>query len=682
MFGSVFCFHFLVSCFMLPVLLAAAPWEQYPAEDCPSSPQPCGYLGTIFPPFTTTQDPKCGLPISGCDDDSKVKQISLTDQQWYKIDAIINPTLDPNDLSIFIHYPDFDTILPEQPRQPFEIDKRYFKIDNNITFFGCLRNTENKISTPPNMFLYRHCKNMFLYHDMYYSSSQPVDYPMPNIPFACLLFQVSQPGSFCNCPSFKLLFSILQIKLNVPKNCKPCPHGPCKLKLEGQRLNCDPPSDYGQPPRLSWPLVSPPPTAKAKKLGTVTLLYRGRSYLTRFPRPFSAALCVGIPVLVGVFALVVVILLLLKGRKKRSGLQNKSRSAYSSSFRNATSMESGGVYFGISVFSFDELREATNNFDEARKLGKGGFGTVYFGKLRDGREVAVKRLFERSYRPVESFINEIQILTRLRHRNLVSLYGCTSRHSRDLLLVYEHIPNGTVSSHLHGDQGNSCFLPWHLRMKIAIQTASALAYLHASDTIHRDVKTNNILLDNAFDAKVTDFGLSRLFPDDVTHVSTAPRGTPGYVDPDYRLCYQLTTKSDVYSFGVVLVELISSLKAVDMNRNREDIKLANLAIRKIQKGAFSELVDPSLGFQSDEKLKMMIGSVAELAFRCLQQDKELRPSMAEVLEVLERIHSGRDEPPNQEGIVVNGAIRASQSYSHPPLPNTLINPQKRLFITN
>jgi len=317
------------------------------------------------------------------------------------------------------------------------------------------------------------------------------------------------------------------------------------------------------------------------------------------------------------------------------------------------------------------------NFCEVNK-----FGFEQPGKLEDGREVAVKRLFERNYRPVEAFINEIQILTRLRHKNLVSLYGCTSRHSRDLLLVYEHIPNGTVSSHLHGDQGNSCFLPWNLRMKIAVQTASALAYLHASDVIHRDVKTSNILLDNEFDAKVTDFGLSRLFPDDVTHVSTAPRGTPGYVDPDYRLCYQLTTKSDVYSFGVVLVELISSLKAVDMNRNREDIKLANFAIRKIQKGAFCEIVDPSLGFQSDEKLKRMIGSVAELAFQCLQEDRELRPSMGEVLEVLQRIHSGRDEPRNQEGIVVHGATRDSQSYAHPPLPKTIMTPLQRLSKTN
>lgn len=292
MFGSVFCFHFLVSCFMLPVLLAA-PWEQYPADDCPPSPQPCGYLGNIFPPFTTSHDPKCGLRITGCDDDGELKQIALTDQQWYKIDTIINPTFDPNDLSIFIHYPDFDTIVPEQPR----IDKRYFKIDNNITFFGCLRNTENKISTPPNMFLYRHCQNMFSYYDMYFSSSHPVDYPMPNIPFACLLFQVSQPESFCNCPPFKLLFSILQIKLNVPKDCKPCPHGPCKLKFEGQGLNCDPPSDYGQPPRLSRPLVSSPPMAKAKKLGTVInflyllYLFITDCYSTRLTPFFCSFMC-------------------------------------------------------------------------------------------------------------------------------------------------------------------------------------------------------------------------------------------------------------------------------------------------------------------------------------------------------------------------------------------------------
>lgn len=176
-------------------------------------------------------------------------------------------------------------------------------------------------------------------------------------------------------------------------------------------------------------------------------------------------------------------------------------------------------------------------------------------------------------------------------------------------------------------------------MSIAIETADALAYLHTSDIIHRDVKTKNILLDNNFSVKVADFGLSRLFPTDVTHISTAPQGTPGYVDPEYNQCYQLTEKSDVYSFGVVLIELISSMPAVDVNRHRHEINLATFAINKIQSCAFSELIDPSLGFESNLMVQRMTTSVAELAFRCLQQDREMRPSMDEVLEVLKGIEN-------------------------------------------
>ncbi|KAK7238689.1 hypothetical protein RIF29_43920 [Crotalaria pallida] len=315
-----------------------------------------------------------------------------------------------------------------------------------------------------------------------------------------------------------------------------------------------------------------------------------------------------------------------------------------------TDIEESGIHFGIPLFSYKELKEATNNFHHTTQIGHGGFGIVYYGKLRDGREVAVKRLYENNYRRVEQFTNEIEILTRKRHANLVTLYGCTSRHSRELLLVYEYIPNGTVACHLHGDLARNGTLSWPIRMKIAIETASALAYLHASDIIHRDVKTNNILLDNNFTVKVADFGLSRLFPNDVTHVSTAPQGTPGYVDPEYHQCYQLTSKSDVYSFGVVLIELISSKPAVDMNRHKDEINLSNLAIKKIQQSALSELIDPSLGFDSDNEVKRMIVSVAELAFQCLQRDKELRPSMDEVLKVLMRIESGKDEGENVEEV--------------------------------
>ncbi|XP_028095217.1 LEAF RUST 10 DISEASE-RESISTANCE LOCUS RECEPTOR-LIKE PROTEIN KINASE-like 1.1 [Camellia sinensis] len=208
-------------------------------------------------------------------------------------------------------------------------------------------------------------------------------------------------------------------------------------------------------------------------------------------------------------------------------------------------------------------------------------------------------------------MNEIQILTSLRHPNLVTLYGCTSHLSQELLLVYEYIPNGTVADHLRGDRANVGSLTWPIRMNIAIETASALAYLHASDIIHRDIKTNNILLDNNFCVKVADFGLSKLFPNDVTHVSTGPQGTPGYVDPEYHQCYQLTDKSDVYSFGVVLVELISSMPAVDITRHKQDINLSILAINRIQNSTLDELVDPTLGFKSDSSIERMITWVAE-----------------------------------------------------------------------
>lgn len=286
------------------------------------------------------------------------------------------------------------------------------------------------------------------------------------------------------------------------------------------------------------------------------------------------------------------------------------------------------------------------------------------GKLRDGRDVAVKRLYENNYRRVEQFMNEVEILTRLRHPNLVSLYGCTSRHSRELLLVYEFVPNGTVADHLHGDRANSGLLTWPIRFNIAIETASALCYLHRSIVVHRDVKTNNILLDCSFSVRVADFGLSRLFPLDVTHVSTAPQGTPGYVDPEYHQCYQLTEKSDVYSFGVVLIELISSLPAVDISRDRSEINLSNYAIKKIQKCAFHELIDPHLGFHSDLEVNRMTTLVAELAFRCLQPDKEIRPSMDKVLEILKEIESGKHELGSMD--MGDRSVGSSMSKPLPP----------------
>ncbi|CAO2180813.1 unnamed protein product [Urochloa humidicola] len=341
--------------------------------------------------------------------------------------------------------------------------------------------------------------------------------------------------------------------------------------------------------------------------------------------------------------LVVGILVLVwykRKRRKQVGAPNGFMRSESSMQSYSKDLELGG---SPHIFTYEELEEATDGFSDSRELGDGGFGTVYKGKLRDGRVVAVKRLYKNNYKRVEQFINEVDILSRLLHQNLVILYGCTSRSSRDLMLVYEYIPNGTVADHLHGPRASERGLTWPVRMNIAIETAEALAYLHAVEIIHRDVKTNNILLDNSFHVKVADFGLSRLYPLEVTHVSTVPQGTPGYVDPVYHQCYKLTDKSDVYSFGVVLVELISSKPAVDMDRSHSEINLANMALNRIQNHEVEQLVDPELGYETDDETKRMVDLVAELAFQSLQLERDLRPSIKEVVDALNCIKNG-DSP--------------------------------------
>ncbi|KAL9328149.1 hypothetical protein ACSQ67_003152 [Phaseolus vulgaris] len=295
------------------------------------------------------------------------------------------------------------------------------------------------------------------------------------------------------------------------------------------------------------------------------------------------------------------------------------------------------------VFTYDDLAAATHNFDPKRKIGDGGFGSVYLAQLRDGRLAAVKYLHRHHSSAAfstKSFCNEILILSSIHHVNLVKLHGYCS-DPRGLLLIYEYIPNGTLAEHLHHRKGS---LTWQVRLEIALQTALAMEYLHFSvvpPVVHRDITSSNIFVERDMRIKVGDFGLSRLLVvQDTTSSSngfvwTGPQGTPGYLDPDYHRSFRLTEKSDVYSFGVVLLELISGMKAVDQSRDKREMALADLVVSRIQMGQLHQVLDPAFKRADSDG----VAAVAELAFRCVAADKDDRPDSREVVEELRRVRS-------------------------------------------
>ncbi|XP_057839921.2 LEAF RUST 10 DISEASE-RESISTANCE LOCUS RECEPTOR-LIKE PROTEIN KINASE-like 1.2 [Cryptomeria japonica] len=401
------------------------------------------------------------------------------------------------------------------------------------------------------------------------------------------------------------------IEWNVSEACRDCQlsHGFCGYNSSSRRFHCKCPWDNLYPDRC--------PAEKPKNKTTIAL-----------PLGFS----------IGGVALVAAVILLLIYLKKRP-YPRRGLSGNLGDYEKNELKAYPHQFVNLSIFSYEELKWATNFFNEKNKVGDGGFGSVYFGKLEDGRTVAVKKLYQQNWKSVEQFINEVQILSCLKHPNLVDLYGCSSPGSPFLLLVYEFMGNGTLADHLHGSRRAPKGLPWETRLNIAVETAQALAFLHGlhPPILHRDVKSTNILLDENFGAKVADLGLSRLFPENFSHITTTPQGTPGYIDPDYHECFQLTDKSDVYSFGVVLVEIISAKVAVDTSRNRNEIILAAMASDKIRRGVLDEILDPDLQIGMEEEVKLVVCAVAELAFRCLATDRDVRPDMKEVATRLEEI---------------------------------------------
>ncbi|XP_024994638.1 putative receptor-like protein kinase At4g00960 [Cynara cardunculus var. scolymus] len=293
------------------------------------------------------------------------------------------------------------------------------------------------------------------------------------------------------------------------------------------------------------------------------------------------------------------------------------------------------------VFSFQTLVSATRNFHPDNKLGQGGFGPVFKGKLENGEEIAVKQLSRTSNQGKKEFVNEARLLARVQHRNVVSLLGyCVSPEK---LLVYEYVPNESLDKLLFKSE-NRNVLDWKRRYDIITGVARGLLYLHedAHDCIiHRDIKASNILLDEKWVPKIADFGMAKLYPEDQTHINTRVAGTNGYMAPEYVMHGKLSIKADVYSFGVVVLELISGQKNYTFNLDPECQNLLDWAYKMYKKGKGLEILESILASSADPD---QVATCIKLGLLCTQFDHHLRPTMSRAALMLTRKPGTLEEP--------------------------------------
>ncbi|KAL0337425.1 UNVERIFIED_CONTAM: putative LRR receptor-like serine/threonine-protein kinase [Sesamum calycinum] len=334
--------------------------------------------------------------------------------------------------------------------------------------------------------------------------------------------------------------------------------------------------------------------------------------------------------------------------KPRSFLRSliKPFTSNSSKDRNEVDLEKIAAQ-GQREFSFDTLLQLPKIFDPTLKLGEGGFGPVYKGKLDDGREIAVKKLSQGSAQGKKEFQSESKLLARVQHRNVVKLLGyCV--YGAEKLLVYQYVANESLDKLLFKSDRRE-FLDWKKRYDVITGIAKGLLYLHEEAPcriIHRDIKASNILLDEKWVPKISDFGMARLYPEDETHVNTRVAGTNGYMAPEYLIHGHLSEKADVFSFGVVVLELISGQKNSKFNRDPDSQSLLEWAYKLYKKQRSLEIMDPALESSADaDQIAMCI----HIGLLCVQSDPKSRPDMDRIVVMLSKKHSSIVEEPTRPG---------------------------------
>ncbi|KAI4353130.1 hypothetical protein L6164_002101 [Bauhinia variegata] len=300
--------------------------------------------------------------------------------------------------------------------------------------------------------------------------------------------------------------------------------------------------------------------------------------------------------------------------------------------RKDPSSKSRAQVIATKTFSYSCLRSATGDFHPLSRLGEGGYGVVHKGVLKDGTLVAIKSLSVESEQGKHEFMTEVGMISNTRHPNLVQLIGCCVEGNHRIL-VYEFLENNSLASSLLGSKTKRIVLDWPKRAAICCGTASGLAFLHEEvepNIVHRDIKASNILLDGNFHPKIGDFGLAKLFPDNITHISTRVAGTVGYLAPEYALLGQLTKKADVYSFGVLMLELVSGKSSSKDAFGENLLVLVDWIWKLKEENRLLEIVDPELTDYDESEVMRYI----KIALFCTQAAAQRRPSMKQVVEML------------------------------------------------